>query len=104
MIHIPIQQNIPHSVSLVAITFRHNPVGVFGINSPAVFLQGVTFYHPMIGSPLLALARQIANQRDACAVISLATIAAQQGVGGGTEHEHNPRMAIVGQMRRIVLA
>src|SRR5262249_5283873 len=69
---------------------------------PAVLRERVLIDDPVAGLPLRALARHVADDRDAGAVVADTLIAPGDNVGPGAVHEHDPRVSLFRQVRRGV--
>ena len=83
---------------------RVDPVGVFGEDAPAISRQRVGIHDPVVGFPFLALAALIADDGDAGAVVAGASVPADHDVRRRAEHEHDAGMAVLGKVRRVVVA
>src|SRR4051812_36348481 len=73
-------------------------------NPPAILDQLVLLDDPMKDLPLLSLRFLVADSRDPRSVVPFALVAAEDRVAGRSEHEHNAGMAVVRQVRRVVIA
>jgi hypothetical protein len=101
--HVAGVENVSLRIVLEAVRRQIDHLRMPQIDSPAIADQRVPLDHPVERVPLLPLRFEIADGGDSRPVVSLAAIVPDERVAGGAEHEHDPRMTVSRQVRRIVV-